>query len=309
MPLYLNESPARKHFKDALGNANHLLVTILVGLVAVEQSLITEAPPELRTAWNPRNAIASANRSRVMALEMALVRATDALDVYIRLARRKPTLMNDQAVRQRIDGCGRSIFCKFNVIREIYLSAKPASVMAALIEVMIVWRNRQVHSDDDNEVSTESWKILRENADWIKNEFRGMEVNRLLSDFEKEGPPKFKEIASFIRASQEVVRIVDAQLLQAIDPEAFVKDLIWIRSGKATQNENERTARKKLIQGIWGRDSSDRQQRIVSFLKNCGLSETAASTTAVFSDELITAMANKNPTELTSWLRPIEVAG
>jgi hypothetical protein len=36
MPLYLNESPARRRFKDLLGNANQLLITILVGLSAVE---------------------------------------------------------------------------------------------------------------------------------------------------------------------------------------------------------------------------------------------------------------------------------
>ena len=304
MPLYLNESPARRSFKDALGNANHLLVTILVGLVAVEQGLITEAPAELRMAWNPLDAVASANRSRVMALEMALVRATDALDVYIRLIRRKPTLINDKAMRENLDACGRSVFKKFEVIRTVYLSSHPASVIAALIEVMIVWRNRRVHSDDDNELSRQSEEILQKNSDWIKNEFRGMEVSRLFADFSSEGPPKFKEIASFIRATQEAVRMVDAQLLQALNTEAFAKELIWVRAGEADCKEDEKSARKKLIQSIWGRDRSVRLRRIVSFLKNCGLSEKAISDFAppAFSDELIATISNKKPSELTEWL-------
>jgi hypothetical protein len=76
MPLFLNESAARRQFKDVLGNANHLIITILVGLFAVEQRLISECPVELRAAWNPKDPTASANRSRVMMLQMSLVRAT-----------------------------------------------------------------------------------------------------------------------------------------------------------------------------------------------------------------------------------------
>jgi hypothetical protein len=116
MPLFLNESAARRHFKDVLGNANHLIITILVGLFAVEQRLISECPAELRTAWNPKDPAASANRSRVMMLQMSLVRATDALDMYLSLARRKPALIQDTTLQQRMDACGHSVFGKFAVI-------------------------------------------------------------------------------------------------------------------------------------------------------------------------------------------------
>ena len=83
MTLYLNISPARRKFKDLLGNANHLLITILVGLSAVERKTIVTAPPELHAAWNPKDVVASARRSRVFVLETTLVRSVDALDAYI----------------------------------------------------------------------------------------------------------------------------------------------------------------------------------------------------------------------------------
>jgi len=80
MALYLNTSPARRKFKDLLGNANHLLITLLVGLSAVERKKITTPPPELHAAWNPHDVIASAHRSRVFVLETTLVRSVDSLD-------------------------------------------------------------------------------------------------------------------------------------------------------------------------------------------------------------------------------------
>ena len=302
MPLFLNESAARRHFKDVLGNANHLIITILVGLYAVEKRLISECPAELRAAWNPKDQVASANRSRVMMLQMSLVRATDALDIYLGFARRKPALIQEANLQKMMDGCGHSVFGKFAVVRDKYLSENP--VFAALVEVMIAWRNRQVHSLADNDVTPESWEVLRSNADWIKDEFRGMQVDRLFSDFGKEAPPSFKEIASFIRATQEAVRIIDTGLLKKLEPESYLKELIWEYSSNAGTAEDREKARKKQIQSIWGRDASDRKQRVISFLKNCGLSlsPTDEETSTSFPDELITNLSGMTPSEMASWL-------
>jgi hypothetical protein len=302
MPLFLNESAARRHFKDVLGNANHLIITILVGLYAVEQRLISECPAELRTAWNPKDPAASANRSRVMMLQMSLVRATDALDMYLSLARRKPALIQDANLQQKMDTCGQSVFGKFAVMRDVCLSENP--VISALVEVMIAWRNRQVHSLADSEVSSEAWKILQRNAEWVKNEFRGMQVDRLFSDFSKEAPPSFKEIASFIRATQEAVRLVDSYLLTNLEQEPYLRQLVREFASKSRPNDDPEKARKKQIQSIWGRDASDRAQRVTSFLKNCGLSFSIADgdASAVFSDSLISAVSNMTPSEAKTWL-------
>lgn len=303
MPLFLNESAARRHFKDVLGNANHLIITILVGLYAVERRLISECPAELRTAWNPKDPAASANRSRVMMLQMSLVRATDALDMYLSFARRKPALIQDVNLQQKIDAWGHSVFGKFVIMRDVCLSEN--AIIAALVEVMIAWRNRQVHSLADNEVSSEAWKILQENAEWVKNEFRGMQVDRLFADFSKEAPPSFKEIASFIRATQEAVRLIDTYLLKNLEPRSYLKQLIHEFASKSRSNDNPEKACKKQIQSIWGRDASDRPQRVISFLKNCGLSlsPTDGEASAVFSDNILSSLSDMTPSEITDWLK------
>jgi len=121
MPLFLNESTAKRRFKDLLGQANHLLITILVGLSAVERRLITEAPPDLHTIWNPRDPIASAARSRMMLLDMTLVRATDAIDAYISWSRRAPAIIQSVDLQREIDSAQQSVLQKFRAIKIILL--------------------------------------------------------------------------------------------------------------------------------------------------------------------------------------------
>ena len=103
MDLYLNTSQAHRKFKDLLGNASHLLITLLVGLNTVERKTITVAPPELHAAWNPNDVVASARRSRVFVLETTLVRSVDALDAYMSWLRRAPTLIQNEECRNAID--------------------------------------------------------------------------------------------------------------------------------------------------------------------------------------------------------------
>jgi hypothetical protein len=113
MTLYLNISPARKRFKDLLGGANHLLITILVGLDAVDKGLVKNGPTELHAAWNPQDVKASVSRSKILVREMALVRAIDALDAYISWVRRKPALIQEKNLASQIDGAGHSVMAKF----------------------------------------------------------------------------------------------------------------------------------------------------------------------------------------------------
>ena len=303
MPLFLNESAARRQFKDVLGNANHLIITILVRTVR------RRTPAYIHLSCRTPNSLgiqsistASANRSRVMMLQMSLVRATDALDIYLALARRKPALIQNPTHQQKMDTSGHSVFGKFAVMRDACLSAAP--VIASLVEVMIAWRNRQVHSLADNQVSTSSWEALRANANWVKDEFRGMEIDRLFADFSKEAPPSFKEIASFIRATQEAVRIMDAHLLKHLDPQSFLRQLIQEYSLKGNADEDREKLRKRRIQSIWGRDASDRKQRVISFLKNCGLSLSATdeNNSTIFSDNIITELSDMTPSEVGNWL-------
>src|SRR4051794_38354746 len=112
MDHYLNESRGRGRFKDLLGQANHLIVTTLVGLDAVENGLVTSPPADLHASWSPKHPVNSARRARRLVLDMVLVRAVDAVDVYLRMARRLPSLIQEEGLQSGIDGAGRSIFRK-----------------------------------------------------------------------------------------------------------------------------------------------------------------------------------------------------
>jgi hypothetical protein len=100
------------------------------------------------------------------------------------------------------------------------------------------------------------------------------------------------------------VRIIDTRLLQALQPESYLKELIFEYSSKVGTTKDREKSRKRQIQSIWGRDASDRKQRVISFLKNCGLSlsPTDEKTSASFSDELIDRLSDMTPTETASWL-------
>ncbi len=300
MPLYLNTSAARRRFKDLLGSANQLLVTILVGLSAVEQKRVSDtAPADLHAAWNPHDLIGTARRSRVLVLEMALARATDSLDAYISLLRRSPTLIQDELTKNRLDGAGRSVLKKFFAIRAAHDSLDP--VLGALMEVMIAWRNKATHILADEEASYETWEILRKNESRIKSEFSGMEISRLEQGYGKNEAPTFKETASFIRATHETVRSIDEYFLTKIDSEMFLRDLIWSTISSNTDG-NIDLSRKNKIQSVWGRDESEKNKRVIAFLKNAGLSLSKSGLSAEFSDTLIEMYARKSPKELFNQL-------
>jgi hypothetical protein len=305
MPLFLNESTARRRFKDLLGQANHLLITILVGLRAVELRLITEAPPDLHTIWNPRDPVASASRSRVMLLGMTLVRATDAIDAYISWSRRTPTLIQSVKLQQDIDRAQQSVLQKFNAVKT-HLSALDFAV-CAMIEVMIVWRNRSVHSLADNQVSAEATAALTENQERIRNEFSGLAIDRLFEDFEKEGSPTFKEIASFIRAAHLFVEQVDQQLISQLNARAYLAALLLHALTKPRRPGEPPPDTVKILQSIWGRDRAGKINRLRNLLVNVGLSDQRSSDYACeFPDDLIEEIVAPSAKHVLASLRGMD---
>jgi hypothetical protein len=69
--LCMKESPARRSFKKISGQNNHFLITIHVGLAAVQDGTIT-VPSDIHLAWDPRDRVSSASRNRGFANKTAL---------------------------------------------------------------------------------------------------------------------------------------------------------------------------------------------------------------------------------------------
>lgn len=304
MPAYLCTSKARRGFKDVLGQANHLVITALVGLDAIERGIVREVPADLRAAWSPKDPLASARRSRRLLLDMALVRSVDALDMYLRYSNRKPFLFQSQDLREKIDGAHWSIFRKVGVIEGHYSRIEP--MLFALVNIMIAWRNRAAHFEADNDASPQHKQVLRDCFVDIAMRFRNLDTARLLSGYEAYDNPTFKEVASFVNATQHFVEALERAQFSALNAEIYLKELIWVAISRPRPSEDLDGARRRHLRSIWGKAPADRLKSIRRFLQQEGLSlekPSEGSPVVIIDDALVDSLAEKTPTDMLKWAR------
>lgn len=308
MTLYLNKSEACRIFKDRIGNANHLVITAIVGLDAIERGIVTRIPEELHAAWSPIEPIASAKRSRRMLLDMALVRSVDSLDVYIRCSMRKPSLIQSDSLRSEIDKAKQSIFGKFLALEGHSRALDP--VVCSLISLMIALRNRAAHSEADTEILDRHKAIIRDNASAIASRFRGLDSQILLAGYDADRPPHFKEVTSFINATNHFVEDLERTLFSELNAETFLRDIIWTAVSPSQDDADDvRQARKRRLRSIWGKDSSEKGKAIERFLEHQGLSkskitkEDRTMPCVTFEDGLLAELISMTPTEIFAWLQ------
>ena len=308
MPLYLTTSPARREFKKHLGNANHLIITALVGLDAVEKGYVTEVPKELRAAWSPKDPRVSSQRSRRLVLDMALVRSVDALDLYISRANRKPFLIQSSEIRSELDKNGRSVYRRFKILENHFTAIDKK--LSALVALMITWRNRAVHSDEDKELSECYRNCIRDNIEAIQEKFRGLDGLVLLDHYDKCENPRFKEVASFINSTHHYVKELEQFLFQSMCPKRFLKEIVWKgvpeydMFGKVDEHR-----RKKLLQGIWGKSSDKKERAIKNFFEHWGLSLVKPKDEEnflLFEDCFLEEIISKTPKEMFNWASTVE---
>ena len=302
MTLYISQSRSRSAFKDLLGNANHLIITALVGLDAVERGIVTEVPEDLRAAWSPKNAEVSAKRSRRLLLDMALIRAIDAIDVYLREAVRKPALIQSSEFRRDLDSAGLSIFKKLQAV-ERHLPALDKLALA-IVFLMVAWRNRSAHSEADLDAPQHHLDVLQDNAIELSDRFRGLDAEMLLGGYEAVRPTTFKEVASLINAAHHLVAELDARLLRAIDVERFAKDAIWASLGSSRRpNELIEQARMRRAVSVWGKDPVDRPRAVLRLLNQLGFSTVAPGTQtgAVLPEQILKSVQDQTPKSVLVW--------
>jgi hypothetical protein len=307
MTLYLERSQPRKAFKGLLGNANHLIITALVGLDGIERGVVREIPEELRTVWSPKDAIASAKRSRRLILDMALIRAIDAIDVYLCDVVRKPALIQSSEFRSSLDSAGLSIFAKLQAVERHCPNLD--SIPLAIVFLMIAWRNRGAHTEADRDAPQIYLDALRANAEQLAVKFSGLDAEMLLGGYDAVRPVTFKEVASLINAVHHLVAELDAQLLASLDLDRYLKDIIW-SSLSDTQKSHEliEQARKRRAVNIWGKDPTDRGKAILGLLRQRGLSTVPPQQPAgvMIRADLIAMLQMQTPKSILDWARPAE---
>ena len=223
----LRISPARRHFKQRIGQANHLLITTLIGLDGVKSRKFT-LPEEFRTSWNPKDVVRSAERSIRFILDASLGWVVDNLDSYFIEANRKPSIIENESIRNGYDGAGRSVNNKFELFyHEARNTCNEIDKYAALVALAIQWRNKIVHFGADNELDKEYKLILTQNKVFYMDEFRHLDVSEMLKSFEsKDKNPSFKEVTSMINAIHKFVELLDAFFLDSLDIERFKEDVL-----------------------------------------------------------------------------------
>jgi hypothetical protein len=255
----LNRTHARVAFKDLLGQANHFLITTLVGLNAVRNGTAT-VEDEFRTSWNPKDVRNSAERSRQFVLDLALVRAVDALDSYMMLARRDPMALPSKEFASAMDETRQTVAGRLRVFQNFLPPLEGHQKL--FVKLAIDWRNRRVHSLSDVELTSEEESKLLSFGNILHEVYSGLDVEELITRYRLGESPSFKDAASFIRLAHRVVEHFDAQLLKEIDLEEYLRGLV-VRV-LAPQRLSKRTA---LLKHACAKTWGDRDKRVTKSLR------------------------------------------
>ena len=206
----MKSTQAKKIFKKRFGQANHFLITALVGIDAIKNGTVTKKPDSFRTIWEPGNIQRSADRTRIFILKSFLGWAVESLEMYMSEIYRKPKLIESPIIESLYTKAGQSIYNKVIFLGD---AMKIDPVLVALMEVLITWRNYTFHYDIDNEIREISQKCLISNAEIIKERFSGLIVTDLENQWKSGADFTFKETASLIKATQDFVTAVDIYLI------------------------------------------------------------------------------------------------
>lgn len=257
--MEITKSFALKKFKNEIGQANHFLITILIGLDGVKSEKVVKNV-EFDAAWNPKDVVASANRSRVYTIKASLAWVVDCLDMYLRLCNRKPRLLSEELC-DKFNATHHSVYQKYKLISDEYTIS---DIDKATVDLLICWRNRMIHFDADNDILEKSRDVLTtiKDEDEIINKTH-MDIEQLLDSFDKKECPKFKEMAFMIKRTILFVESIDKILLDRLDVLSFLDDMLCSELKNNPQS----------FEGIFLTVGDKRKQKIIQFIKNCGFTK------------------------------------
>jgi hypothetical protein len=269
----MKASPAKNEFKNRFGQANHFLITALVGIDGIQTGIIKEKPESFNTSWNPRDTRRSADRTRVFILKSFLGWAVESLEMYLTELNRKPKLLESETFTSLFSKAGQSVYKKTTLIAD---EIKVDPILIALMEVLITWRNYTFHYDIDNEIRESSMQYLIDKTEEVKNRFSGLDINQLKKTWESGGDFTFKETASLIKATQDFVSSIDSYVLMNLDYERFLTE--------TTQKHFDKNESSLIRYHSFDKDKKKKYLKVL--LQNiAGVSE--------FDDNILKAIMNK----------------
>ena len=199
------ESPPLARFLQALGKAQHHLHTAVVGLSAVEGGTATK-PTDLDITWNPHDPIGSAREARRFLMRATLIFVAEELNQYAKGVHKVRALTTGNASLPQDRASRIRALAEPHEVDPAYLTVAPL--------IVVHWRNRIVHRDSNARlVSAEQDRVLQK-GELIRELYKGVDVARLLQDFESDRPT-LKDVTVLLAMSIRFVRQVDSHLPHA----------------------------------------------------------------------------------------------
>lgn len=287
--LTMKTSPARRAFKEMLGQNNHFLITIMVGLDAVACG-DAQLGAEFSTRWAPRDPIQSAQRSREFACKALTAWLVDALSAYVRSLCATPTIANSELV-DKIKAAD-SLDAKIQTLTQD--CGQGSSTATFLARVAVTWRNRLVHSQPRDKIDRALSAPLLERSMEIASTYQGLDVGRLLDSIKNNHSPTFKETTALVRSAHVFVEIVDSLLLQRTDLDHYVRQILI---EYVSEDPVQRTS------NVWGKDSRRRVTSLMQICRQYGMTDDQTASNHV-SDHTIEEIISWTPAQAKAVLCP-----
>jgi hypothetical protein len=287
MHLALETSSPRRAFKRSLGQANHFLITILVGLDAIETGTARQRQG-MPASWNPQNPAQSAARSRGFAARAAFTLLFDCIDAYTWDILAEPTVVQCEANRTTLEKAADSK-ARFEELAR--LVGQKGSSAWALLNLGRAWRHRLIHTRSDAAPSGGGVAALRKNKGVIKEDYAGLDIERLQKSLVS-GEPHMKETTAMIRAGHLFVEAVDRNLLTNIDLSDYAREAL--SSHLRPLNLSERKIR---ASNLWGQDRERRLRTVLNILRSQGMTVSTERRDAT-AEETIKGLVDLEPREV-----------
>lgn len=276
------------------GQINHFLITILIGLAGVEDGTAT-LPPGMHTTWAPHNRTRSAARSREFANKAFLAWLVDALDAYIRGLQGTPPLADANIIegieranseREGIRGRIRAVSAGTGQLET------PEAILA---QVAVVWRNRLVHYQATNRISSSLAAAARSHSEEFIGFYRGLIIDDLIKHVEKtpSPAPTLKEATAIVSASQRFVERSDGFMLQRFDVDSYLREVLrqYLLAGGTSNPSDARIRAGK----VWSRGFDRCRSTIINIALNSGFSNYRAGAPNQVDSAVIDKLAALTP--------------
>jgi hypothetical protein len=197
-------TPALQPFLDATGRIVHHLNSIVVGLSAVEAGTAVK-PATMDITWAPNDPRTSSRQARAFALRSTLVFLSEEVNTYL------DSLSTFPGVKRPADWQSKSKTERLLAVWRVLRLEDDFILVGALL--VGHWRNRNVHRKSNARLTEAQRKLFLDAASDIRKDFKNLDPQRTLNDFEKD-IPTLKDVSSLTAMTIRCVKRLDEAVPQ-----------------------------------------------------------------------------------------------